>query len=86
MVSFEFLAWLNTPGKGVTIIPQQGNFEKETALVSSAHLDCVDAIICHLADTITDQCKLGRSLLVATFDTRIFTGYVAVICILKSMI
>jgi hypothetical protein len=67
---YEFLAWLNTPGKATLILPQKGEFMQEQALVTALQIDCVDAIIGRLAHEITIQCSLQNALPVATYDTK----------------
>jgi predicted nucleic acid-binding protein len=72
MEGYQFLTWLNTPGKALVILPQRGDFSGEQIMVSRLEIDCVDAVLVSLAREITTQCKLRPSLFVATYDTRDF--------------
>jgi predicted nucleic acid-binding protein len=69
---YEFLSWLNTPGRAVVVLPQSGSFSSEQAIVQALHVDCVDAVIVNLANTITVSCDLRPSLPIATYDTKDF--------------
>lgn len=69
---YRFMAWLNTPGKALVIIPQSGDLTSERSLIEALHLDCVDAIIGSLANDISISCDLASSIPVATYDTRDF--------------
>lgn len=69
---YEFLAWLNTPGKELIIIGHNGEVAEERIFIETLKLDCVDAMIINLATKIFYDCKLEKPLPVATFDTRDF--------------
>ena len=69
---YEFLAWLNTPGKELVIIGHDGEVADERLLIERLKLDCVDAMIVNLATKIFYECNLEKPLPVATYDTRDF--------------
>lgn len=68
----ELLTWLNEPGN-VTLIPQHVEHSISVKnMVSSVHIDCVDASLMYLADEVSEQCDLKPPILIATYDTADF--------------
>ncbi|MEM9088560.1 MAG: PIN domain-containing protein [Cyanobacteria bacterium P01_F01_bin.53] len=71
----ELLAWVNTPGKGVSVIPQLDNFSDASELskeLANYKIDYVDSVIYTLANKISTLCDLNPPIAVATYDTRDF--------------
>jgi predicted nucleic acid-binding protein len=68
----KFFAWMNTPGKRITVLPQTEKIEKDYQLLRTLYLDCVDAMIATVADEITNQCDLEIPLPIATFDADLY--------------
>ncbi len=66
---YELLAWINTPGTGVVVLPEDSDLSEEHGITRSQQLDCVDAMIVRTANAITMVCGLRPSLHIATFDT-----------------
>jgi hypothetical protein len=72
LAGYNFLGWLNTPGKDLIIIGHDGEMAEERVFIEGLRLDCVDAMIVNLATNIFNRCALEQPLPVATFDTRDF--------------
>jgi|SRR5208337_343170 len=65
----KLLAWIVNPGSCVTVIDRSEPVGGVQALIESAHIDCVDAYIAHLADDVTEICDFDPPIRVATYDT-----------------
>jgi predicted nucleic acid-binding protein len=68
---YDFLRWLNTPGKAL-VLTQDIDLPEVVTLTTTARYDCVDALLIILSSRITEQCALRPPIPVATFDTRDF--------------
>lgn len=65
----ELLAWLGTPGNAELLPQDIARFADASNKINSLHVDCVDALVSHLADDISRCCQLSSHIRVATFDT-----------------
>lgn len=69
VAGFNFLAWLNTPGKELLIIGHDGEIADERVTMEGFQIDCVDAMIVTLATKIFYHCQLEEPLRIATIDS-----------------
>lgn len=70
---FAFLAWLADPGHNVRMIPEINDSATYILdLTRSYRIDCVDAMLSHLANHVNVQCDFRPLLTVATSDERDF--------------
>lgn len=66
----ELLTWLNTPGTAELLAESTSGFQDIRNIISTIHVDCVDALLAYLADDISRQCQLNPHMKIATFDTK----------------
>jgi predicted nucleic acid-binding protein len=66
----ELLVWLSTPGNAELIAESPSNLQSIRRMISTIHVDCVDALLVHLADDVSKQCQLNPHMKIATYDTR----------------
>lgn len=70
---FAFLAWLADPGHNVRMIPEINDSSTYILnLTQNYRIDCVDAMLSHLANHVNNQCGFRPSLSVASMDERDF--------------
>ena len=72
-LGLRLLSWIQDPGNNVVLVPSHGdNFDNMCHVVGQLRVDCVDSILIALASEISAKCRSGRSVRIATFDTRDF--------------
>jgi predicted nucleic acid-binding protein len=72
-LGLRMLSWIQDPGNNVILVPSHGdNFDNMCHIVGQLRVDCVDSILIALASEISVKCRSGRSVRIATFDTRDF--------------
>ncbi len=68
----QLLAWLANPGTDAYVIHHADEIDSVRVLVGEVNVDCVDALLAYMANTVTEQCELSPPLRIATFDTADF--------------
>jgi predicted nucleic acid-binding protein len=66
----ELLAWLSTPGNAELLPQNIEQFADASNKMKSIYVDCVDALVSHLADDISRCCQFDPHIKVATYDTK----------------
>lgn len=65
----DLFAWLNNPGNA-SLVPQHSSlFGGAFDLIGSLHVDCVDALLSHLADDVSSHSFSDSDIAIATYDT-----------------
>lgn len=65
----ELLLWLSTPGKAELLPQDTARFNEAGDTMKSIRVDCVDALVSHLADDISGHCQFDPHIRIATYDT-----------------
>jgi len=65
----ELLSWLTNPLNAVLIPQSVNNSNSVREITRAMHIDCVDALLLHLADEVNEQCALKPFIHIATYDT-----------------
>lgn len=66
----EMLGWLLNPGNAVLLIDSSGApLSGIEQVIRGSHVDCVDAYLVHLANSVTTICNLSPPITIATYDT-----------------
>jgi len=68
----QLLAWLANPGTDAYVIHHADRIESVRDLIQKVNVDCVDALLVWMANTITEHCQLTLPIRIATFDTADF--------------
>ena len=68
----EMLRWVTTPGQAQVLPQGTDRLDDVSSTVIRLRVDCVDALISHLADDISAQWGCAPYITIATYDTRHF--------------